>query len=76
MSVFRIIQINCQGGLWVLMNVYEVAQSKCQINDSTHYCDTEVYSVDTEVQTTWGMIHCSDAPNTASGLTKAHNQPS
>lgn len=44
---FAIIQINCQGGLWVLMNVYEVAQNKCQINNSAHHCDTEVYSVET-----------------------------
>jgi len=39
------------------MNVYEVAQSKRRINESTYYCDTVVDSVDTQVQTTWEMIH-------------------
>ena len=31
----------------LLMNVYEVAQSKCQINNSVCHCDTGVYSVET-----------------------------
>lgn len=83
-SLSYVSQINCQGGLRVLMNVYEVAQSECQINNSAHHCVTGVYSVETSrYKQLWEWLitvltlvaDCSDPRSTGSGLIKRSWSP-
>lgn len=57
MSGFPIIQNHGYGGSWVLMNVYEAAQSKCQINNSVRPRDSgDVQRWDTWAPTTLEVI--------------------